>query len=139
MGLAKGRIFKRDCVIFAAKTWARKFFNFQFTEFYVFFMTLQSIGFKFFAKIMKGSCVFCCSSCVSFNPTSHLDIRMNCLEIINYKRCYQVICSTSYILSTQLFFLVIYLIKNLSNNIHVLKTVYFCKKNWVKNKVKIPS
>ena len=31
-------------------------------------MTLQSIGFKFFAKIMKGSCV----SCSSFNPISHL-------------------------------------------------------------------
>ena len=29
-------------------------------------------GFRFFAKIMKGSCVLCCSSCVSFNPTSHL-------------------------------------------------------------------
>ena len=24
-------------------------------------MTLQSVGFKFFNKIMKGSCVFCCS------------------------------------------------------------------------------
>ena len=23
-------------------------------------------------KIMKGSCVFCCLSCISFNPTSHL-------------------------------------------------------------------
>ena len=21
---------------------------------------------------MKGSCIFCCSSCISFNPTSHL-------------------------------------------------------------------
>ena len=31
-------------------------------------MTLQSIGFKFFSKIMKGSCV----SCISFNPTSLL-------------------------------------------------------------------
>ena len=45
---------------------------FLFKEFYVPLMTLQSIGFKFFAKIMKGSCVFCCSSCISFNSTSHL-------------------------------------------------------------------
>ena len=36
-------------------------------------MTLQSIGFKFFAKVIKGSCVFCCSSCISFNPTNHLN------------------------------------------------------------------
>ena len=35
-------------------------------------MTLVSIGFKCFAKIMKGSFVFYCSSCISFNPTSHL-------------------------------------------------------------------
>ena len=40
---------------------------FQFKEFYVLFITLQSIGLKFFAKIMKGSCVFCCSSCIIFN------------------------------------------------------------------------
>ena len=31
---------------------------FQFKEFYVPFMTLQSIGFNFCAKIMEGSCVF---------------------------------------------------------------------------------
>ena len=35
-------------------------------------MTLQNTGFKFFAKIMKESCVFCCSSYIRFNPTSHL-------------------------------------------------------------------
>ena len=35
-------------------------------------MTLQSVGFTFFAKITKGSCVFCCSSFITFNPTSHL-------------------------------------------------------------------
>ena len=29
-------------------------------------------AFKFFAKITKGSCAFCCSSCISFNPTGHL-------------------------------------------------------------------
>ena len=40
-------------------------------------MTLQSIGFKFFAKIMKGSCVFCCSNCISFNHTSHLKTNRN--------------------------------------------------------------
>ena len=47
---------------------------FEFKDFYVSFMTLQSIGFKFFAKMMKGSCVFYCSSCISFNPTSHLNV-----------------------------------------------------------------
>ena len=31
---------------------------FQFKEFYVPFIALQSIGFKFFAEIMTGSCVF---------------------------------------------------------------------------------
>ena len=36
-------------------------------------MTLQSIGFSFYAKIMNGSCVFSCSSCISFNPTSHFN------------------------------------------------------------------
>ena len=46
---------------------------FQFKDFHVPFMTLQSIGFKLFAKIMRGGCVFCCSSCISFNPTSHLN------------------------------------------------------------------
>ena len=35
-------------------------------------MTLQSVGFKSVAKIMKGSCVFCFSSCISFNLTSHI-------------------------------------------------------------------
>ena len=28
--------------------------------------------FRFFAEIMKGSCVFCYSSCISFNTKSHL-------------------------------------------------------------------
>ena len=45
---------------------------FQFKDFHVPFMTLLSIAFKFFAKIMRGGCVFCCSNCISFNPTSHL-------------------------------------------------------------------
>ena len=35
-------------------------------------MNLQSIGFKFLAKITKGSCVFCFSSYISFNPTSQM-------------------------------------------------------------------
>ena len=45
---------------------------FKFKDFYVPFIALQSIGFRFFAKIMRGSCVFCCSSCISFNLTSYL-------------------------------------------------------------------
>ena len=47
---------------------------FQFKDFYAAFMILQSIGFKFFAKIMKRSCVFYCSSCISFKTTSHLKV-----------------------------------------------------------------
>ena len=37
-------------------------------------MTLRSIYFKIFAKILRKSCVFCCSSCISFNPTSYLNV-----------------------------------------------------------------
>ena len=33
-------------------------------------MNLQSIGFKFLAKIMRGSCAFCCSSCIRFYTTN---------------------------------------------------------------------
>ena len=36
-------------------------------------MILQSTGVDFFAKIIKGSYVFCCPSCISFNPTSYLN------------------------------------------------------------------
>ena len=31
------------------------------------------LGLTFFAKIVTGSCVFCCSSCISFIPTSHFN------------------------------------------------------------------
>ena len=34
---------------------------------------MKSTGFKFFAKIMGGIMSFCCSSDISFNPTSHLN------------------------------------------------------------------
>ena len=37
-------------------------------------MILQSTRFKFFAKIMKRSFGFFCSSCISFNPTSPLKL-----------------------------------------------------------------
>ena len=47
-------------------------YYFQFRNFYIPFMNLQSIGFKFFAKIMKENCVFYCPSCISFNPKTHL-------------------------------------------------------------------
>ena len=35
-------------------------------------MFLKSTDFNFFVKIMGGNYVFCCSSHISFNPTSHL-------------------------------------------------------------------
>ena len=47
-------------------------YYFQFRNFYIPFMNLQSIGFKLFAKIMKGNCVFYSPSCISFNPKTHL-------------------------------------------------------------------
>ena len=46
---------------------------FEVKDFHVRFKTLQSISFKFFTKIMRGICVFCCSGCISFNPTSQLN------------------------------------------------------------------
>ena len=80
MELAKGRILKRNYVIFAAKFKHANYF--QFKDFYVRFMTLQSIVFKLFAKIMKQSCVFCCSSCISLEPTSHLKTDISSLPIL---------------------------------------------------------
>lgn len=52
---------------------------FPFKGFHVSFMTLQSIIFKFFAKVIRGSCAFCCSS---FKPTSHFLVTCR-KEIIN--------------------------------------------------------
>ena len=46
---------------------------FQLKDFNVPFMIMQSIGFNFFSKIMREICSFCCSSCISFNSTSHLN------------------------------------------------------------------
>ena len=42
------------------------------------FYDLASIGFKLTAKIMRGSCVFFCSRCISFNSTS------------NFKECFMM-------------------------------------------------
>ena len=53
---------------------------FQFKNFHVPFVILQSTGFTFFAKTMRGSCVFCCLSCISFNLTSHLKNALSCLR-----------------------------------------------------------
>ena len=50
-------------------------YHFQFKDFYISFMTLQGIGFKFFAKIMKGSCIFCSSSCISTQRTTSMMIK----------------------------------------------------------------
>ena len=71
------RIFRWNYVIFATKISKYIILNtqiiyFQFKDLHVPFKTLQSISFKFFAKTIRGSCVFCCSSCIRFNPTSHL-------------------------------------------------------------------
>ena len=69
----KGAIFELSHYSFLPVKLNTQIIYFQFKEFYVPFMTLQSTGFKFFAKIMTGSCIFCCSSCISFNPASHLN------------------------------------------------------------------
>ena len=45
---------------------------FQFKGFHMPFITMKGIDFKFYAKIMRRSSV-CCSSCIRFNPTSHLN------------------------------------------------------------------
>ena len=49
--------------------------------FHLAFMFLKSTGFNFFAKTMRGNYVFCCSSYISFNPTSHLNY-------MRYKKCF---------------------------------------------------
>ena len=58
---------------------------FQFKDFHIPFMTLQSIGLKFLTKIMRGSCVFCCSSYISFNPTSHFEVK-NSFYLVKSKK-----------------------------------------------------
>ena len=40
-------------------------------------MFLKSADFNFFAKIMRGNYVFCCSSLISLNPTSLLNQKQN--------------------------------------------------------------
>ena len=45
---------------------------------------LQSISCKFFAKIMRGIFVFCCSSFIIFNPSSHLK-NLVCFEWIFFQ------------------------------------------------------
>ena len=45
---------------------------FQSQVFHLPFTFLKSTGFKFFAKIIGENYVFCCSSHISFNPSSHL-------------------------------------------------------------------
>ena len=45
----------------------------QFQLYHIPFMLLKSTGFKRFVKIMRGSYVFRCSSCISIKPTTHLN------------------------------------------------------------------
>ena len=33
---------------------------------------MKSAGFKFFANVMGGNYIFCCSSHISFKPSNHL-------------------------------------------------------------------
>ena len=49
-------------------------------------MTLQSIDFNFFTKIMRGSCVFCYSNCIGFNLTSNLK------NLLLFEICQREIC-----------------------------------------------
>ena len=50
------------------------------------FMFLKSTDFKFSAKIIGGNYVFCCSSHISFNPTSHLNVYCSLKERFLPKR-----------------------------------------------------
>ena len=87
MELAKGRIFKWDYVIFATKIWTHKLFISSSKR----FMYLLWL-----AKIMKGSCIFCCSSYVSFHPTNHL--KKNLLRDIKAK---YIICIRHFLKNIQ--------------------------------------
>ena len=55
--------------------------------FHLAFMFLKSTGFNFFAKTMRGNYVFCCSSYISFNPTSHLNY-------MRYKKWWYILSTT---------------------------------------------
>ena len=90
---------------------------FQFKDFHVPFMTLQSIGFKLFAKIMKVSCVFCCSSCINFNPTSHLKGHRFCLTFTGITYCTFLNLWKSEVFHITRPF--VYAIRILSNFVHV--------------------
>ena len=70
MELAKGRILS-EITLFLPLKFEHANVYFQFKDFYVNFY--DPAEYWFFAKIMRGSCGFCCSSCISFKPTSHLN------------------------------------------------------------------
>ena len=70
--LRKGRIFKWNCVIFVAKVWIRKLFISNPKNFIYLLWPCRVLILIFFAKITRGGYVFCCSSRISFNPTSYL-------------------------------------------------------------------
>ena len=46
---------------------------FQSQVFHLTFMFVKSTGFKFFTKVMGGDYIYCCSSHISFKPSSHLN------------------------------------------------------------------
>ena len=81
MELAKGRIFKKNYVIFAAKIWMRKLY-FQSQVFHLPFIFLNGTGFKFFARIMGENYVFCCSSHISL--TLQATCRIYSLETFSH-------------------------------------------------------
>ena len=70
--LAKGRIFKWNYVLFAAKIWIRQLFISNSKIFMYLLWPCRVLVLIFFAKTTRGSCVSCFSSVISFNPTSHL-------------------------------------------------------------------
>ena len=75
--LAKGRILKWGHVIFDAKIWMHRLFISSSRSFMYILWRCRVLALNVFAKIMKRSCVFCYSSWISFNPTSHLKQKHN--------------------------------------------------------------
>ena len=74
--------FLSEITLFLPLKFERTNYYFQFKDFYVPFMTLQGIGFKCFAKIITGSCIFCCSSCISTQRTTSMMIKFYCHYLI---------------------------------------------------------
>ena len=69
--LQKAEFLSKITSFFAAKIWIRKLYISNPKYFIYLLWPWRILVFKCFAKIMGGNYVFCCSNCISFNPTSN--------------------------------------------------------------------